>query len=610
MLEAVGDAVCAAFARPTDAVAAALAAQLALRREDWAAAGLPAPLRARMGLHTGEGAPAAGGAAPDHCARLAREAHPGQVLLSEATATLVRAALPAGAALRDLGAHRLEGEWPAERLHQLVPPQITGTFPALRGAAGRPHNLPRPLTGLVGREREAADVQRLLAENPLVTLAGPGGAGKTRLALRVAADVLADAAGQAGLPAGTLRPLPDGRDGVWFVDLAPLADGALVPQAVAAAVGVREVPGQPLAGVLAGALRERALLLVLDNCEHLLDACALLVEALLRAGPRLRVLATSREPLRAAGEAVYRVPPLAVPAAPPATAPADAPQAPAVPELVASYPAVRLFVERARAVRPDFAVTPENAAAVAHICRQLDGLPLAIELAAARVRVLTPQQMAARLEDRLTLLTGGARTAGWRQQTLRATLDWSHSLLSPPEQALLRRLSVFAGGWTLEAAEAVGASRRPRRRRRPGPPHLPGGQVPGGGGGVGRGPLPPAGDGAPVRRRAPGAERRRRGRGRRVGAATFEYPRTDAPRVLARPGTRARTRRKGRRTPSAPATPATTSTWPSGRRRSCWGRSRPAGTASWRRSTTTCARRWRGTCSGRTPRRPCASPPP
>ncbi len=206
--------------------------------------------------------------------------------------------------------------WPAERLHQLVPPQITGTFPALRGAAGRPHNLPRPLTGLVGREREAADVQRLLAENPLVTLAGPGGAGKTRLALRVAADVLADAAGQAGLPAGTLRPLPDGRDGAWFVDLAPLADGALVPQAVAAAVGVREVPGQPLAGVLAGALRERALLLVLDNCEHLLDACALLVETLLRAGPRLRVLATSREPLRAAGEAVYRVPPLAVPAAP------------------------------------------------------------------------------------------------------------------------------------------------------------------------------------------------------------------------------------------------------------------------------------------------------
>ena len=457
VFDAAGSAVAAAFAEPAPAVAAALAGQLALRGKDWRAIGLPGPLRFRMALHTGAveaapPAPAADGAAAraravpgglSRCVRLAAVANGGQVVLSEATAALVRDALPDGADLLDLGAQRLEDGARPERLYQLVPPEITGTFPALRGVAARAHNLPRPLTSFVGREQEAADVRALLATAPLLTLAGPGGSGKTRLALRVAADVMA-AAAPAG--AGPRLPCPEVPDGVWFVDLAPVAEGALVPRAVAAAVGVREVPGQPLPLILAGALRQRALLLVLDNCEHLVDACAHLAEALLRSAPRLRVLATSREPLRAAGEAVYRVPPLATPGG------AGAESA----DRVAAYPAVRLFVERARAVQPAFRLTAANAAAVAQVCHRLDGLPLALELAAARVRVLSPAQLVARLDDRFALLTGGDRTAVRRQQTLRASLDWSYELLTGAERALLRRLAVFAGGCGLEAAEAVG----------------------------------------------------------------------------------------------------------------------------------------------------------
>jgi predicted ATPase/DNA-binding winged helix-turn-helix (wHTH) protein len=474
VFEAVGNGVAAAFADPTPAVAAALAGQLALRGEDWRAVGMPGLLRSRMALHTGTaaavpapasaseadapgpaGVPAAAGARSrtvpgglSRCVRLAAVAYGGQVVLSEATAALVRDALPDGTDLLDLGAHRLEEGARPERLYQLVPPQITGTFPAPRGVVARAHNLPRALTSFVGREGEAVEVRALLATTPLVTLTGPGGSGKTRLALRVAADVkaAAGAAGGAG-PGGHARsPSPDAPDGVWFVDLAPVADGALIPRAVAAAVGVREVPGQPLPAILAGALRQRALLLVLDNCEHLVDACAHLVETLLRAAPRLRVLTTSREPLRAAGEAVYRVPPLA---APDAAGDESA-------ERVAVYPAVRLFVERARSVQPAFRLTAANAAAVAQVCRRLDGLPLAIELAAARIRVLSPAQLVARLDDRFALLTGGDRTAVRRQQTLRASLDWSYELLTGAERTLLRRLAVFAGGCTLEAAEAVG----------------------------------------------------------------------------------------------------------------------------------------------------------
>jgi non-specific serine/threonine protein kinase len=282
-------------------------------------------------------------------------------------------------------------------------------------------------TSFIGRERELAEVRRLLATTRLLTLTGAGGVGKTRLALAVAAQV------------PTSYP-----DGVWLVELAPLADPMLVPQAVARVLGVRDRPDQPLTETLTAWLATRRLLLVLDNCEHLVAACATLAAAILRVCPDIRVLATSREALGIAGETIWRVPSLSLPDPDPAS----------VDHLTRSE-AVRLFVERAASVQTTFAVTARNAPAVAQVCQRLDGIPLALELAAARVRVLTVEQIAARLDDRFRLLTGGSRTALPHQQTLRATLDWSYQLLTEPERVVLRRLAVFAGGWTLEAAEAV-----------------------------------------------------------------------------------------------------------------------------------------------------------
>ena len=290
------------------------------------------------------------------------------------------------------------------------------------------HNLPTSLSSFVGRERELADVQARLAGARLLTLTGVGGCGKTRLALEVARAVLDRYA-----------------DGVWLVELAELANAALVPQTVAAVFNLREMVGQPITTALATILRGRSLLLVIDNCEHLIDGCAQLVDALLCACPELRVLATSREALGITGEIGWRVPSLPVP---------DPQQLPPFSELQQN-PAVRLFVERAAAVQPQFGLTERNAAAVAQVCQHLDGLPLALELAAARIEALTVDQLAARLDQRFRLLTGGNRTALPRQQTLHATLDWSYDLLSEPEPRLFNRLSVFAGGWTLEAAEAV-----------------------------------------------------------------------------------------------------------------------------------------------------------
>jgi non-specific serine/threonine protein kinase len=303
---------------------------------------------------------------------------------------------------------------------------------------GAPNNLPLPVTSFIGREREIDEVKRLLATTRLLTLTGAGGCGKTRLALEVAADALG------AYP-----------DGVWLVELAALADPrsalvpALVPWAVASAVGARERPGSTVTDSLVDHLRTRTLLLVLDNCEHVVGAAAQLVDALLRSCPGLRILATSREALGSAGETTWRVPSLA---APPRSAAGELPL-----EHLTRYEAVRLFVDRARAALPGFAVTDQSAPALAEICRRLDGIPLAIELAAARVRVFSVEQIAARLDDRFRLLTAGQRTAMPRRRTLRATVDWSYALLSEPERALLRRLSVFAGGWAFEAAEAVAA---------------------------------------------------------------------------------------------------------------------------------------------------------
>jgi non-specific serine/threonine protein kinase len=332
---------------------------------------------------------------------------------------------------RGLGAltNLLHEQWRVAEVEQ------GGTLPCSAHADGHegtskrevPHNLPLQLTSFVGRERDLDELRQTLASARLLTLTGTGGCGKTRLALHMAADML--------------DSFPDG---VWLVELAPLADPALVPHTIAAALGVRETPGQPILDTLLGALRPKRLLVLLDNCEHLLDACAQIADALLRRCPGIRILATSREALGIAGEVSRRVPSLSVPQ-----------EEGVLGAQLTRWEAVQLFVERAQAVRADFALTEQNAPDVAQVCRRLDGIPLALELAAARLQGLTVAQLAARLDQRFRLLTTGSRTALPRQQTLRATIDWSYDLLGEPERRLFGRLSVFAGGWTLEAAEAV-----------------------------------------------------------------------------------------------------------------------------------------------------------
>jgi predicted ATPase/DNA-binding NarL/FixJ family response regulator len=342
------------------------------------------------------------------------------------------------------------------------------------------HNLPHPIASFIGREQEIVEATRLLATTRLLTLTGAGGVGKTRLSHEIAAGLVDPSAAQhSGTPASPLGPggAPSADsdqaypDGVWLVELAALDDATLVPQAVANVLGVREEPDRPLTATLADALRAERLLLVLDNCEHLVEACAALAEGLLRSCPGLRILATSRQALGVTGETTLRVPSLSLPTVDDGPSTMDRPEPgagrPACPKPVEGSTvdhlleaeAARLFVERARAVQPTFVLTEGNAAAVAEVCRRLDGIPLAIELAAARVAVLSPAQLAARLGDRFRLLTGGSRMTLPRYRTLRALVDWSHDLLDERERALFRRLAVFAGGWTLEAAEAIAGLR-------------------------------------------------------------------------------------------------------------------------------------------------------
>jgi predicted ATPase/class 3 adenylate cyclase len=428
VVRTAGDSFFVTFASPVPAVRAAVAAQRSLEADDWRAG---SRLRVRMGLHTGEGVLGGDdyiGIDVNRGARIAAAAHGGQVLLSEATRALVRHDLPDGVTLRDLGDHRLRDIAHPERLFDLVVDGLPSDFQPIRSLDIRPNNLPLQLTSFVGRADEIAQAVRLLRGHRLVTLTGPGGAGKTRLALEVAAEELSSF-----------------EDGAFFVDLAPIADHAQVPSVLAQALGLRERPGRELIDTLVDALAAMDVLLVLDNFEHLLPSTRV-VERLLASAPRLRTLVTSRAPLRLYGEQEYQVPPLALPDA-------DRPQ---MLDVLSRCEAVALFVERARTARPEFGLTEENARAVADVCTRLDGLPLAIELAASRVNVLTPQAIRSRLAGSPDLLTASARNLPARQRTLRATIGWSCGLLTEPQRRLFSRLSVFRNGAGLDAVEAVG----------------------------------------------------------------------------------------------------------------------------------------------------------
>lgn len=423
-----GDALFFAFPTARDAVAAAVAGQRALAAHAWPDG---ATVRVRMGVHTGEAlAKDTGYVGMDvhRAARISAAGHGGQVLLSETTHMLVEDDLPESIGLRYLGDYRLKDLARPQRLFQVIAADLPSEFPPVKSLDSVPNNLPLQLTSFVGRQREMADLKKLLETTRLLTLTGVGGTGKTRLALQVAGDVL------------------DGyEDGVWIVELAPLADPELLPGAVASILKVRDVPGRPIMTTIVEYLQTKQTLLVLDNCEHVLSACAHVIDTVLHACPRVRVLATSREGLGIAGELTYAVPSLAVPDA----------GLPTSPDAVAQHDAIRLFVERAAFVTPSFALTAHNARAIVQVCTRLDGIPLALELAAARMKGMTAEQVAGRLDDRFKLLTGGSRTALPRHQTLRAAMDWSYDLLTGHERTLLRRLSVFSGGFTLDAAEVV-----------------------------------------------------------------------------------------------------------------------------------------------------------
>jgi len=432
VFQVVGDSFSAAFHTAWDALNASLEAQRGLYTAEWT----PAPIKVRMGVNSGTAqwqgdsieTQYEGYATLALTQRVMSAAHGGQILLSQSTFDLVRDRLPENVELIDMGECRLKDVMRPEHLYQLTVPDLPSEFAPLNTLESFHHNLPAQLTSFIGREKEINEVKKLIAAHRMVTLTGSGGAGKTRLSLQVGADCLNQFS-----------------EGVWFAALAPVVDPALVPQALLSILNLREDSHRTALEVLINSLRPKTTLLILDNCEHLIEACAQISDDLLRACPKLKLLASSREALGIAGEASYRVPSLATPT--PAQFPAL--------ERLLDFDSIRLFLERATTVKPSFQLTKDNAFFVAQICSRLDGIPLAIELAAARVKVLSPEQIASRLDDRFRLLTGGSRTALPRQQTLRAMIDWSYSLLTEPEKTLFRRLAVFVGGWTLEAAESV-----------------------------------------------------------------------------------------------------------------------------------------------------------
>ena len=427
VFKTMGDGVYASFEDGAAALTAAIAAQRALAAEPWAG-GLE--IRVRMGLHSGVCAEQDGdffGPVINRTSRLHATAHGGQVVLSEATAGLVRDQLPDGADLRDLGQHRLKDLGRPERIFELMAPGLESGFPPLQSleSPDLPNNLPEQVSTFIGRETELAEIRQLIDRGRLVTLVGAGGAGKTRLALQVAVELL-DGSGR----------------GVWYVELATISDPDLVMRMIASALGLREESGRPLVETVIDAMAARDVLLVIDNCEHLIASVADAAHQLLRACPGLHLLATSQQPLGIEAEWVYRVPSLAVPP-PDATGP------------MVRFDAVQFFVHRAQQRQSGFVVDDANSALVIDLCRRLDGIPLAIELAAVRLDTLSLTEIHQRLDDRFRLLTGGSRTALARQQTLQATVDWSYELLSELEGLVLCHLSVFAGGFTIEAAQAM-----------------------------------------------------------------------------------------------------------------------------------------------------------
>ena len=431
VFKVVGDAFNAAFPTAMQALKAAIEWQRALEAAPWNELG---PLKVRMGIHTGEAELDPGGDeyavshTKNRVSRVMSAAYGGQVLLSAETHELCDHQLPQGVRLKDMGEHRLKGMSTLEHLYQACAPGLQEDFPPLASGITHPNNLPVQRTAFIGRQAQVIQVEELLEQVTLVTLTGSGGVGKTRLSLQVAHEVL--------------ERFPDG---IWFLELAPVTNPALLVQTVAGVLGLQTEGSRTLHEVLLEYLRGKQALLVLDNCEHLIEACAALADDLMQNCQGLKILASSREALGVVGEMPFRVPSMTLP---------DPHHLSELTEMEACE-AVRLFTERARASQTGFRVTEENAPAVAQVCLRLDGIPLAIELAAARLNVLTPAQLASRLDDAFRLLTGGARTSLPRQQTLRAAIDWSYQLLLDEERRMLRRLAVFTGSFDLEAVEAV-----------------------------------------------------------------------------------------------------------------------------------------------------------
>ena len=429
IIKTTGDGVHAVFSTVMDAVNASIDAQNEFQTSERANSS-EVPLRVRMGIHTGEAELRDGdyyGGALNRAARIMSIGHGGQILISDVTLQVAQEHLPKAVSTLDLGQQHLKGLRRLEHIHQLNAPGLQQEFPPLKSLTHATNNLPVQLTSFIGRRRELAEAESRLDDARLLTLIGPGGTGKTRLSIQLGNQLL-----------------PSFKDGVWLVEFAPISDPSLIVQTIASVFDIREIPGTPLKILVHDYLREKKLLLILDNCEHLVESSAQVAYEFLRIAPNIKIIASSREALGINGETVYRVPSLSLPG-----------QADIKRDAALGFESVQLFVERASATNQKFRLTDENASSVAQICSRLDGIPLAIELAASRITVFSPEQIANRLDDRFKLLTGGSRTALPRQQTLRALIDWSYNLLNEDERALLCRLSVFASGWTFDAAETI-----------------------------------------------------------------------------------------------------------------------------------------------------------